>query len=190
MNGDQERRKTPNSKKNIDLVICTRELRYLSRRKGLARAGHGGETRGLWLYVRKRVQRAIWVVVIMIAIAAGAPHAVPGPLALGGANRASEGCTAQLGTGNHRRTGCGGGGVRCRWWPSGADGRRGFRKDRARGETKGGAGGGGSSGARDRWAIARMRAGVMRGTRTRGSCGCSWDGGGWMRIAESTGGFE
>lgn len=126
----------------------------------------------------------------MIAIAASAPHAVPGPLALGGANRTSEGCTVQVGTGDHRRTGGGGGGVRCRRRPSGADGGRGFRKDCARGETKGSAGGGGSSGARDRWAVARMRAGVMRGTRTCGCCGCSWDGGGWMWIAESTGGFE
>ncbi len=113
----------------------------------------------------------------MIVIAAGPPQA--GPLALGGANGASDGWTAaQVGTGDHRRTG-GSGVVRCRWRPSGADGGRRLRKDRAGGETKGCTGGRrGSSGARDRWAVARMRVGVMWGTSARGWCGCIWDGGG------------
>ena len=149
--------------------------------QGLACAGRGrGKGRG-GCYVRKRVQRAIRVVVIMIAIAAGTPHA--GPLALGSAHRTSDGWTAaQVGTGDHRRTGGTGGsavGVRCRWRPSGADGGRRLRKDRAGGETKGCASGRrGGSGARDRWAVTRMRAGVMRGTTARGWCGCIWDGGG------------
>jgi hypothetical protein len=134
------------------------------------------------VYVRKRVQRAIRIVVIMIAVAAGAPHA--GPLALGGgASWASDGRTAGMSAGNHGRTGGGGCGVRSRRRPCGADGRRGLWQDGAGGEKGGG-------GARDRRAVARMGmgmgAGVVRRTSARG-----WGWRGWMWwIAENTGGFE
>lgn len=127
------------------------------------------------MYVRKRVQRAIWVVIRRIVIAAGAPDA--SPLALRGANGTTDGRTTRIGAGDHSRTGGGGGSVGCRRGPSGADGGRGLWQDRAGGKSKGGAGSRGSGGARDRWAVASMGMGavVMRRTSARA---CGW--GGWM----------